>query len=479
MTGIFRKYTATLAAIMFAVMMTATVGAYAQNSDTICLVNDIKITGNKKTKQKIILCELEFGQGDTVSFRRLPEVLEKSRINLQKTSIFNYVTIDYYTYGDSIKAGTNSISVSINVEECWYTWPMFDVTPHNGNLNEWFANPDFSMIDFLIGVKRYNFLGRRQSVGIMARVGFNNVIQLSYDNVAIDKQHKHLLSFYTSIQRQNTVMLRTEDNKAKYRDFEDETKALHGYSYEISYRHRPTIDMSNLFSIGYESTSVHDSVAILNPNFFGGGRTHISGLVLSYEFRLDKRNSSYYPLVGSWLSTRIQKQGILSNSIDTYKLTLDARKYIPLFPRQYFAVQFYGSMSSYSTPFYLMEAIGYKPNIVPGYEHNMISGRCVSYVKSSYKFELIRQHIVHLKWLPLEKFNKIHYAVYLNAFANAGYTTPKTDDVLCKNDMSDTFLGALGIGVDLVTYYDRVLSAFVTHNIQGGTYVGVGFKSSF
>ena len=87
--------------------------------------------------------------------------------------------------------------------------------------------------------------------------------------------------------------------------------------------------------------------------------------------------------------------------------------------------------------------------------------------------------IIHLKWLPLKKFNKIHYAVYINSFANAGYTTSKDDDLLLNNTMSDTFLGAAGIGIDFVTYYDRVFSAFVTQNIQGGWYVGVGFKSSF
>ena len=487
MLAFIKKYAAFFTILMATVMVLARAGgAYAQTdttlpticNDTICLVADINITGNKKTKQKIILCELEFEPGDTISLKRLPEVLEKSEVNLQKTSIFNYVTITYTTQ-DSIQAGLNCINVDINVEECWYTWPRFDLSPHTGNLNDWFAHPDFDLIDYYIGIKKYNFLGRRQSIGLYFRRGFNNITQLTYENIAIDRKHKHLISLYASIQQQNNLMINTENDKAKYCDFDGKRKAMRGYTYNLSYKHRPTIDMYNIFTVGYMSVKIRDSVAMVNPEYLGRGKTQVEGVTLSYEFKLDKRSSSYYPLKGSFLSTSINKYGVFSNSIDIFKLNLDVRKYMQLADRQYFAAQFYGSMSSNSIPFFKMEAIGFKPNIVPGYEHNMIKGRCVSYLKTSYKYELIRQRIVHLKWLPFKKFNKIHYAVYVNAFANAGYTTSEDDDVILHNTMSGSLLAAGGIGIDFVTYYDRVFSAFVTRNIQGNMYIGVGFKSSF
>lgn len=448
------------------------------SNDTICLINHINITGNKKTKAKTILCELEFEPGDTVSVQRMPEIIEKSRINLLKTSIFNYVTISF-TPDDSLHAGINYANIDINVEECWYTWPLFDITPHTGNLNEWVAHPDFDLIDYHIGLKKYNFCGRREAISILFRRGFNNITQIGYENIAIDSKRKHMISLFASVQKQNNVMIDTENDKAVYRDFDGKEKAFNGYEYHITYKYRPTIDIYNSFSIGYLSARIRDSVAIENPDFFGNGRTKIDGITLTYSFKLDKRSSSYYPLTGSYLSTEILKYGLFSNNIDNYKLNVDARKYLQLSPRQYAAAQFCGSMSSYSTSFYLMDAIGYKPYIMPGYEHNMIKARCISYLKTSYKFELVPRHIVHLKWLPLKKFNKIHYAVYINAFANAGYASPQKKDSKYHNSMNDTFLGALGIGMDFVTYYDRVLSAFVTRNIQGGMYVGVGFKSSF
>ena len=488
MANLVKTYTtAIVAAIVIAITLAMTKTSFAQSdtaqtfahNNTICLIRNINITGNKKTKPKIILCELEFEPGDTISKSRLPQLLDKSTTNLKKTSIFNYVTITYDLEDDSLNTGLINTDININVEECWYTWPMFDISPHNGNLNEWFAQPDLDLIDYHIGVKRYNFRGRRESISILFKRGFNNITQIGYENIAIDRKRKHLLSLYASVQKQNNVMINTENDKALYRDFEGTKKAYDGYEYNLYYKHRPSIDMSNTFSVGYMTAHIRDSVAIVNPYFLGDGRTRISGVILTYTFRLDKRNSSYYPLKGSLINASIKKYGLFDNSIDVATVNIDMRKYFQIASRQYFAAQFYGSISDKSIPFHLMEAIGFKPHIVPGYEHNMIKGASLGYIKTSYKFELIRPRIFQIKWLPLKKFNKIHYAVYINAFANAGYTTSKDDDLLYNNTMSDTFLGAAGIGIDFVTYYDRVFSAFVTQNIQGGWYVGVGFKSSF
>ena len=479
MSNLIKTYTANfVAAVIIAITMAMAMPSYAQ-SEAICLVSNINITGNKKTKPKTILCELEFAPGDTISKARLPQLIDKSTTNLKKTSIFNYVTITYAMEDDSLNTGLINTDININVEECWYTWPMFDISPHNGNLNEWSAHPDFELIDYYIGLKRYNFRGRREAITISFRRGFNNITQISYDNIAIDRKRKHLLSLYASVQKQNNVMINTEKDKALYRDFEGKKKAFDGYTYELYYKHRPSIDVSNTFSIGYMSAHIRDSVAIINPDFLGKGKTRIEGVMLSYRFRIDKRSSSYYPLTGSLLTAAIKKYGVYSNSIDVLSITLDARKYWQIADRQYFASQFYGTKSSKTMPFHLMEAIGFTPNIVPGYEHNMIKSASLGYIKTSYKFELVRPRIIHLKWLPIQKFNKIHYAFYVNAFANAGYAAPKDDDAQLNNTMSGAFLAAAGIGIDFVTYYDRVLSAFVTRNIQGEMYVGVGFKSSF
>ncbi len=55
----------------------------------------------------------------------------------------------------------------------------------------------------------------------------------------------------------------------------------------------------------------------------------------------------------------------------------------------------------------------------------------------------------------MKQFNKIHYAVYLNGFADMGYVNNEFPGP--TNTMVNRLQFSGGIGLDLVTYYDQVL----------------------
>jgi hypothetical protein len=66
-----------------------------------------------------------------------------------------------------------------------------------------------------------------------------------------------------------------------------------------------------------------------------------------------------------------------------------------------------------------------------------------------------------------EKFSLIHYALYVNFFADFGYVH---DDIFFKdNPYSNNLLAGAGIGLDLVTYYDKVFRTEFSINRQGDT----------
>lgn len=441
----------------------------------ILQVSDISISGNRKTKPNIILCEMEVQAGDTLSASQLPTILEKSKDNLLKTSLFNYVTITH-EYND---IDSSQLKINIAVEERWYLWPNANITPHNGNLNDWLHDPDLSLIDYCAGLKKYNFRGRREAVYINTRFGFNNFVQIGYKNIGLDNRRRHMLSLAISTKRQKSLIIKEADNKTHYQEFDGVKTAIRNYNYEITYTYRPQTNLTNNLTIGYIKTSIHDSVAILNPDFLGSGRTGLEGVILKYEFRLDNRNSNYYPLKGSFTSIFLHKKGLSGNSLNVWKADIDFRKYLQAADRLYFASQIYGSFSSSGLPFSQMEAIGYKPNILKGYEQNYIAGQKLMYLNTSYKWEIVKPHIWHIKKLNLPRFNKIHYAIYINLFANAGYVSAKSLDTENLNTMNDALLGAVGAGLDLVTYYDRIFTIYAARNAQGSSYVGLGFKTAF
>ena len=61
--------------------------------DSLVTINSIILKGNKITKDKIILRELEFEKGTKLKSSVLDSLILESRQNLLNRSLFNFVTI--------------------------------------------------------------------------------------------------------------------------------------------------------------------------------------------------------------------------------------------------------------------------------------------------------------------------------------------------------------------------------------------------
>ena len=67
---------------------------------------------------------------------------------------------------------------------------------------------------------------------------------------------------------------------------------------------------------------------------------------------------------------------------------------------------------------------------------------------------MIPQTEFNVKFIPTDKFSKGHYALYVNLFFDTGYVKSEMN---INNNMTNEFLFGGGIGIDLVTYYDKIL----------------------
>ena len=134
------------------------------------------------------------------------------------------------------------------------------------------------------------------------------------------------------------------------------------------------------------------------------------------------------------------------------------RKYFKLSDNYYFASGLRAKLSNNDfQPFYVKQGLGFGNDLVRGYEYYVVDG--ISYIinKNNFKYELIKPHIKKFNFIKNEKFNMIHYALYLNLFADCGYTYDYKPINLLSNNLSNSFLYGYGVGIDIVTYYDKVL----------------------
>jgi hypothetical protein len=128
-------------------------------------------------------------------------------------------------------------------------------------------------------------------------------------------------------------------------------------------------------------------------------------------------------------------------------------------------------------PYYFKEGLGYH-DFLRGFEYYVIEGEDYYLSKNTFKFELLPQRISNLKFIPLRKFRKIHYAIYLTTHFDIGIAHEKDEEVLLNNDLSNKLLYSTGVGIDIATYYDRVFRFEYSLNSLNEAGFFIHFKAS-
>jgi hypothetical protein len=89
---------------------------------------------------------------------------------------------------------------------------------------------------------------------------------------------------------------------------------------------------------------------------------------------------------------------------------------------------------------------------------------------------LLPTKILKFNFIKTEKFNIIHYAIYLNLFIDLGYVYD--DEFYQNNTLSNSFQYGTGVGIDFVTYYDIVIRFEYSMNKMKETGFFIHFKAS-
>jgi hypothetical protein len=200
-------------------------------------------------------------------------------------------------------------------------------------------------------------------------------------------------------------------------------------------------------------------------------------LTFDYVYSNDKRDIKAYPFKGSYFELLIGQTisvPFSKNSFLSTQIVPGFYKYFEINKNIYYAAGFNLKLSYNSTYSYLYsKGLGYKFNL-HGFEYNTIEGQHFIIFRNLLKFAVLKPRISEISFIPLKKFNKIHYALYFNVYADFGYVANKyrTPD----NSYANKFLYSGGAGLDLVTYYDRTLR--VEYSINGFGKAGFYFHLS-
>jgi len=413
------------------------------------LVKQIIISGNKVTKPRVILNELEFVTGDTLWINQLGRFITRSRDNLLNTSLFNFVTITYSKQQDE------TVVFHIKVDERWYWWffPIFEHTDRN--LSSFLESGDWSRMNYGIYLKRDNFRGRKELLKLRIKLGFSTQFSLRFDSP--EYKRKTGWGMEVSAKAFNNIPFATIENRPVFVSVNNEMSQFY-YKSAVNYGLRTDLYQRHKLELTYEGYNVSDSIVDINPNYLTEGDSKMEYLRFSYQFKYDKRDSKVYPLEGNAFQLDATKLGlgVFNDKLDDWSLHLLFQQYAALGKHWHWGGVAEGRVgTSDALPYVLNQGLGYK-TFMNGYELYVMDGARNGMIQNKLLFTLLEPRVKTIGFIPLTQFAKIHYAFYLKGFFDTGYAWQNNPDP--GNDMVNNWQYGYGIGLDLVTFYDKVFS---------------------
>jgi len=418
------------------------------------VIDKIFIVGNKKTKDRIILRELDIRAGEVYDKTDLEQILVTERNKIFNLQLFNTVKVT------TLALSPNLVDIVINVSERWYLFPSPIFSLVDRNFNDWWQNQDHDLSRTNYGIKIFqnNFRGRNETLKLTLQFGFTRNFGLSYSIPYIDKSQRHGLSFGFDYAENKNISLQTVDH---FREFYDSEELLRlKREFFLSYRLRNSFYTTHRFTAVFESNAVNDTIASLNPAYYKQGETTQRFFSLKYRFHHDKRDIQAYPLNGYEVEVIATKYGLgIFNDLNFAETKIRHANYKDLgrnfFLANYSSLYFSGINQP---PYSNLYGLGYKNDFVRGYELYVIEAKNFYLHRAT-----LRKRLFAIKgrfdFVPVEQFREWPLAVYLKGYFDMAYVQniDRYQEADLNQSLSERYLYGTGFGLDFVSSYDTVI----------------------
>ena len=427
-------------------------------------ISSIEIFGNVRTRDKIVLRELDFEEGDVILLKDLTKRLQDNKEFIMNTSLFAdaKINIKNWAEGDVY----NEVDIHISLTEAWYVFPIPIFELADRNFNVWWVDQRKQLNRVNIGARliHRNLTGNDDRMKFVAHTGFTRKLELQYISPIINhsKTFRLLTDLFYATNKE--VSYTTLDNKQQFlRD--DDQALMKRRRIGLGLQFRPKIRTRHLINATYHNNSVINTVVDRNFDFFLDGRERQQFIELSYSLSIDHRDIAPYPLSGALFTFNINKQGLGffdDHSFSSISLGID--HYHPITSRLSIANSVKGrlALENNKTAFYTYRALGYNEDFLRGYELYVVDGNHFLYNRAGVRFEIINRNMNLGNVVPLKAFRQLPLRMYVSLYNDLGYVhDPFYNE---GNPISNELLWGVGLGVDFVIYFDKIISFQLSRN---------------
>jgi len=428
------------------------------NPTNVFTVREIDISGNKKTKESIILRELPFEPGESYALSDLVKKFEQARKQLLNTAMFHEVVVALKKFEG------NNVDIMVAVKERWYLFPVPYIKFVDRNINQWIVeqNAKLDRINYGLKLLYNNATGRNDKLNLYLINGYTKQISLSYDRPYVDKRMKWGINTGMAVGRNREINYNTiNDKQVFFKDTNNFVRSFFRMYGGATYR--PAIKTRHSFGISYTVEKITDTIVALNPSYFTKGRDRVSFPEIYYIMNYMDVDYNPYPLKGYIAELYFAKRGF-NNVINMWLLSAKASGSWEIAKKTYFGAKVAGAIKfPFKQPYFNQRLLGYSDFFIQGYEYYVMDGVAGGYTKASLSREIFNWGF-HVKRKKDVIPYRIPFRAYAKTFVNAGYAynpEPRT------NTLNNRMLYSAGVGIDLITHYDFTLKFEWTFNLLG------------
>jgi len=430
-------------------------------------IGAIDITGNKKTRDYIILRELPFKVGDIISKDSLGIFNTIAQQQLFNTALFLETNVS------SEIVDSSSVKIKIQLKERWYFFPVPYFRWVDRNFSQWWneQNRSLDRVNYGLNIKEANATGRNDKLTIGYITGYTHQASVKYQLPFIDKQLKYGMGLGWAQFNQKEINYATIGNKQIFLKTEEIIRQ--GYRGNVNLTYRPNLYERQTLQIGFGNESISDSAFAVAPNFLPNHKKAYAYLDLNWSYSKIRFDYNTYPTNGA--STEIALLQRFSKESNLSAIQFRQVVAHPITPARFILAEFLTvgkimQQSSYSD----RKLFGYGLVQMNGLDYYVVDGNAASLFKAALHQKIGSLTVINpltKKFLP-----SVKYTFWVNAFTNLGYVYSEEKNK--ANPLANSLLRTAGIGVDIISIYDFVLNVEYSINQLGdkGLYLHGGIN---
>lgn len=426
------------------------------SEDSLVVLGQISIEGRTRTKDWVILRELNVREGDDLPYSELDEYLKSNTNRLKSLSIFNEVDLSWRLLP------SGRLGLVIYVTDRFPVMPEGHLSFADRNFNNWWKEGEhrLSRLNLGLGIALNNFRGRGECLELNGEVGFTQKIGFTYGIPFIDHKKRHGVGLSFLATQNKELAYTTEDNKPTFfRD--EETPLFREMDVSLWYSYRPEYAVTHQWHLTWQHYWISQRTLKLNPNYLGDGLKQRNNFWLEYQLTWNHVDYWNYPLEGQRLIGRLGQKVLVPERTPQTELYLQYDHYWHPLGQLFTGFIFRGRFSfPYHQPYIFQRNMGYDYDYLRGFEYYVMDGPAFALGRLDLKYRVWHQDF-HTKFRYLER---IPIQVFTKIYGDAGYTLQPNG---AKSLFDNSLLTSAGIGIDIVTLYDVKVRIEYTFNNFG------------